>query len=750
MTGAQGSGRTLGAYQIGARLGAGPVGDVWRALAPGNREMAVKVLRAPFVNSPAIRQRFLAISATVAQLDHPHILPIEASGEQGAQVFVAMPFVAQGSLAGRFAGGRLSPKDIAPLFNQICDALNYIFSQGMTHGNLKPANVLLFEGKHCLLSDFGQLWQVAETDLTQSGVRAEAVLYMPPEQMEGYVDIRNDIYSVGAMLFHALTGMPPYPGQTPFEVLSRHQRQPVPSLAAVTPPLASGALVFEDVIRMALAKDPNARFQTPVALARAIVEAGNLANDLPSRAVPIITPGMPNPLTPQMPPAMPHRPPPGTNAAAGPMPGQMIPHSRPLPGQMPPSYPPPAPMFGPAPGQAPPAMPPPQQPISRPRVPSQPLPNQAPPPPPYSAPPPMNGMPPQAPPDDPLSWLFADNKQGMPPARPTPAPPPNLDAADFLTARHSAPDPSPRGSEMDETGRLPPPTMETDLIRRPPEQRWDRDGYDEYDERDYTGGQSMVSPREWDEDSRSMSVPSMRMPARPPSRDRWEESDDRYRPRADDDYSQEMASARVSARGRPPEYSQQMYAPYDDGRSMQAPAVDPTRQSVVIPAPKRRRGRSRLPLILGIVIVLALLANIGAISVLAPQRCPAHLCDGLNAKLAPLFGRQAVPTLSLTQIDTKTSLTAAVDNTATFSDVLALSGNETSALGWQATADLGWVTLTPPNGTLAPGQTVTIGVVLAPAASVTPGNYTATVTLTAGGATAQVKLTLTVKPPAGG
>ncbi len=144
----------------------------------------------------------------------------------------------------------------------------------MAHGNLKPSNVLLFEGRHTLLSDFGQLWQVAEVDLTQSGLPADAVFYMAPEQLDGYVDTRSDIYGLGAILFHALTGQPPFTGQTPFEVLSRHQRQPVPSLGALHPSVAPGVLVFDEVIRMAMAKDPAARFQTPLALARAIVEAG--------------------------------------------------------------------------------------------------------------------------------------------------------------------------------------------------------------------------------------------------------------------------------------------------------------------------------------------------------------------------------------------------------------------------------------------------------------------------------------------
>jgi serine/threonine protein kinase len=762
MQGPQGP-RTLGAYQVGAPLGSGPVGNVVRALGPDGRDMALKILRGQFAASPGVRQRFLAISTAVAQLDHPHILPLENAGEQNGQTFAAMPFVAQGSLAGRFAHGRLSPKDIAPLFNQICDALNYLHGQNMTHGNLKPTNVMLFEGKHCLISDFGQLWQVAEVDLTQSGVSADAVFYMAPEQREGFVDIRSDIYSLGALLFQALTGSPPFLGQTPFEVLSRHQRQPVPPFSAITPLLATGAQVFEEVVRMALAKDPAARFQTPLAMARAITEAGALANDLPSKALPIVTPGM---VPPGGPPAVPMRPPGNVRPGFGPMPGQMI--SRPVGGppsgpMRPPGMPPGPPvagpgmtpfpgagLMGPTPGQ--------MTPPARQRIPSQPLPPQ---------------LPPQAPPDDPLRWIFGES-QGAPPALPppgrmAPAPPPNMEMADFLTARHAAPDPL----EIDETRQLPPPT-ETGQVRREDGRWWDRDGFD--DGRDYTGSRSMVDGRGWDDESRGMSVPSMQVPARPASRDRWEESDagfghpgsryddgydrrDDYRRRDDgyDDASREMTGF---GRGAPARNGRAPYASYDDGFSQSVAALDPlrapqprptpggTRQSLVIPASKKKR-RSPVPLILGILIAVVVVANLGVLIVLAPQRCPNHICDELHAKLAPLFGIAVTPTLTVTVLSKSGTLAVPASGNKTYSDVLSLSSSAIGNLTWQITSDQNWVAFDPAGGTLTPGQTATIGLTLSPDVTVAPGSYPVTITITAGGGTAKATLTVRIDPSGG-
>ena len=732
MTGAQGQGKKLGAYQLGAFLGAGPIGDVFRAQQGTDpRELAVKVLRPPLANAANVRQRFLAINSTIAQFDHPHILPLEYSGEQGNQIFAVTPLVAQGSLLGRLVSGRLSPKDVAPLFNQICDALNYVHTQGMTHGNLKPSNVLLFEGKHCLLSDFGQLWQLAEVDLTQTGVGADAVLYMAPEQMAGYLDIRSDIYSLGAMLFHALTGAPPFTGKTPFEVLSRHQRQAVPSLSNAHPPLPPSAMVFEEIIRMSLAKDPNARFQTPLALARAMAEAGMLANDLPSRAMPIIGPNGNMPMLPppgMMPPVTPSRPNP--NQQYRPMPGQMPPGAMAMPPSAPyRSIPTPMPMpsnpaFGQRPGPpAGPPMMPPQQPISRPRGPSQPMPN--------------GTMPPQALPDDPLTWLFPDGSSlARPtPSRPIPPRPPNTEMADFLTARHAAPMPIP---ETVETSMIPP--SETDARHSSRDPWWENDDQGG-DERDFTGGHSRVRSRDWEDDSRNMSVPSMRTPAHPSSRDHWEESDARYRRSdQDDEYSREMTGAQMRAPSRPYTQASAAIPAMGGGRGQQPNGVDRTA------APARKR-KSRLPAILVSIIAVVLLANVGLLVVVAPQYCPGRICDTLHAKIAPIFGLSTAatgPALSASLTKKDSTFSTYIGATTPETDALTLTSAATTTLTWQAAVDLPWVALVPASGTLAAGNVATLSLTLTPDAAVTPGDYSATITISAGTVSAQVKVAITV------
>ncbi len=604
MAQAQGQGRTLGMYQLGPFVGSGPVGDVYRArhLSQEPTDVALKVLRQPFAGSPNVRSRLNQISAFMANVDHPHILPLEFAGESDGRLFTVTPLVAHGSLMARLARGRLSPKDIAPLFKQMCDALAFAHGMGLVHGNIKPTNIMLFEGKHVLLGDFGHLWQIAEVDLTRSGINADAVLYMAPEQVDGVTDARSDIYSLGVVLFHALTGSPPFTGKTPFEVLSRHQRQPAPTLTAAQGLLPPGALVFDEVIRMALAKDPSARFQSPVALARALVEAGNLANDLPSRVMPSLRPN-----------SVPLIAPPQQRA---------MPPSYPQPGMMPPGYgqPPPSPMSGPAAPQY-------QQPMRPPGVP--PLPP---------------GMPPQAPPDDPLSWLLPDATPAPPSMSRPNNRPINQDLADFLTARHAAPTDSVMRDAVPpstaETGSVPAPTGETGSISRAEDPWWQSEAAS----REYTGYTDSRVPsasREWEvtgefDQSRSMQAPSLRRPARNGAeRDRWEESDpDRSRNRRnrrdDTDYSAEMSRARPATPSRP---RRDAYD-YDEGRSRSGPAVNHRSSRARAPAPPKK---SRLPGVLAALVLIFLLLSAGLIITFKPSLCPNHVCDSLHTKIQHLI-----------------------------------------------------------------------------------------------------------------
>lgn len=735
MHGAQGLAKMLGMYQIGPFLGAGPVGDVYRAHQPGQetRELAVKILRGPFSQKPAVRTRFTTITTAVQRLDHPHILPLEFAGEQNGQLYSVMPAVVQGSMLARLTRGRMSPKDIAPLFKQICDALSYAHAQGIMHGNLKPTNIMLFESRHVLVADFGQLWQPLEMDLTQHGMPPEALHYLAPEQADGSYDVRSDIYSLGVILYQALTAVVPFTGKTAFEVMSRHQRQAAPSLSQVNPPLPQGALVFDEVLRMALAKDPNSRFQSPIAMARAIVEAGNLANDLPSRLMPVIRPSM-------QPSQVPLLGPPRQQFPQGQDPRYMMPNGmRPM---LPPGPPPlMGPPGGPWQNQQ-------QQPLSRPQMPGYPMPGQMPPMHPSGQMPP--GMRPPTQPDDPLSWLIPPGSQPLsrPPSRPI-----NSEMADFLTARRPVSDLLPEDSAHI-AGAEPPFNSETGSVARA-DDRWDNDESPSVYSREFTGMRSDVRKREWVDDdeydrSRSMAVPAQRRPSRPTdNRDQWDDTrySGRYPARRGrdegeyDDASREMRRARPGPSSRP---NRRDSRPYDDEHMR--PSASRSRPMRPMAAPPPPKKRSRKPAVLSMVIALILVVNGFLLVLLAPEKC-GKTCISLHAKLAQVLHLSGPSQPAITAQAGNTPLTAYPGANVTVQQGLTINAPGNATLTWTATADLAWVVFTPNGGQIVPGTPLTLGVQLAPDATVKPGNYQANVTVKAGGTSASVTLPIIITTP---
>jgi|GEM_PF-5908213 len=654
MSAAQGPGKSIGPYQLGQFLGAGPVGDVFRAQKQNQpqTELAIKMIRPPYSQISSVRNRFLMLANTVGRLDHPHILPLEFIGEQGGQLIAVMPYVVQGSLMSRLARSRLTPKDAGPLFKQICDAIAYGHSHGVVHGNIKPTNVLLFESRHALVSDFTSLWLIPEVDLTTSGTTAEAIAYMAPEQASGISDVRTDVYSLGAMLFHALTGSPPFAGRNPIEVMSRHLRQPPPSLLDPQYVLPPNAYAYDEVIRMALSKDPSGRFQSAQAMARALAEAGAMANELPSRimpnmrpnGVPLLPPAQPNPNYPQIIPNQ--RPPTG-------YPQQQQQQQQLPPGMYPtPAFPPSAPMGRPPQG-APPMMPrqmPPQQPINQPQG---------------MYPPPA--FPPSAPVDDPLVWLMPDQANSRPATKQ------EREFADFMTARYHTelpPDPT------TETGAVPSqrqewnddelgsreytagPFTSEQQRERGRDQRDDTSyGYTDYT--DYTGAVEQ-QPSENRRKRRSHGLyddldQSQNIPVQPQSSSRVSRP---VRYGAPKEEADEMDSRRYPAepqrRNRyQSDYSQEMSAAYPaQGRSrsrytIEGGAVRPMdrrsskgRQEANMPAEEAtqsQKKKSRLPGILTIIAAVVLILNGLAIATFAPNICPNHVCDGLHNRLIKII-----------------------------------------------------------------------------------------------------------------
>ncbi len=211
------SGTTLAGYRIGARLGGGGMGTVYRATTADGTEVAMKLLAPALAQNPALVSRFAREITTLARLDHPAIVRVLAHGSEDGIPWFAMELVSGSDLRARLARGALARLETAAIFARLLAALEHAHQAGIVHRDLKPANVLLApEGAR--LADFGVArWDAAAltgsealTRLTETAAVIGTLPYMSPEQRRGgEVDRRSDLFSVGVMLYEAATGALP-------------------------------------------------------------------------------------------------------------------------------------------------------------------------------------------------------------------------------------------------------------------------------------------------------------------------------------------------------------------------------------------------------------------------------------------------------------------------------------------------------------------------------------------------------------
>lgn len=267
-------GRAFGGYQLTEQLNSGGIAEVYRAqpVKPGGREVVVKVIYPEFARQPGFIPHFRQIVQMSGKLaNHPHILPLLANGEENGYLYLVTPYVAAGTLRDWLQkGGRLGATDVGPFFHQLCDALSYAHSLGVIHGNMKPSNVFLFEGRHVLLGDFGMLWDISHMDMNHAGSGTEAVEYLAPEVANGQVTQHGDVYSVGTLLFASITGQAPFHGASPADVFAAHAHMPVPQIAQLNPRQSPAVLALDAVIQRAMAKRPEDRYPSVGAVAQAI------------------------------------------------------------------------------------------------------------------------------------------------------------------------------------------------------------------------------------------------------------------------------------------------------------------------------------------------------------------------------------------------------------------------------------------------------------------------------------------------
>ena len=268
------TGRQLGAYQIISRLGAGGMATVFQAYQPKmERYVALKVLRREFSRNPEFVGRFSQEARVIAQLEHPHILPIYDYGEADGYTYMAMRLVKGGSLSDRLKKhGKMDLPAILRIITQVGGALDYAHKRNVIHRDFKPGNVLIDEFGNCLLTDFGIAKLIEATShLTATGGILGTPFYISPEQGAGeQIDHRSDIYALGVVLYHMVVGEVPYKADTPMAVVFKHIHDPLPLPSRKVPGLPEP---IERVILKALAKNPEDRYASAGGLVDALQAA---------------------------------------------------------------------------------------------------------------------------------------------------------------------------------------------------------------------------------------------------------------------------------------------------------------------------------------------------------------------------------------------------------------------------------------------------------------------------------------------
>jgi len=286
-------GKQLGTCVLEQLLGAGGMGAVYLAHQQRpTRTVAVKVLRAEGMLTINERQEFLTRfrreADVIAQLDHINILPVYEYGEQDGLAYLVMPYLTGGSLRDILArNGPLSLPQALTYTEQVAAALQYAHEHRIVHRDIKPANILFHADGRLVLADFGiaRIMRAAgeqvEATLTGPSHFIGSVEYMSPEMVNGsQIDHRTDIYELGVVLFQMLAGRVPFQGTTPFMIATQHLHEQPPSLSRLKPAIPPAV---DAVVSKALAKEPDARYDSAREMAQALREAINPSDNIVTR-----------------------------------------------------------------------------------------------------------------------------------------------------------------------------------------------------------------------------------------------------------------------------------------------------------------------------------------------------------------------------------------------------------------------------------------------------------------------------------
>lgn len=256
--------KNFGPYQLLAELGRGGMGVVYKAYNPAlNKICALKILVPEEDTNPQSLQRFIAETRIASTLpDHPNIVAVQGTGEIGGAYFIAMDYVEGVEFSTITKHQRLPANQLYDILTPLSNALSQLHKHGIVHRDLKPSNVMINQNGHPLIMDFGIAKELARnTELTRSGTFVGTLGYMSPEQADNAkaVDHRADIYSLGAILYEALTGRPPHVGASATKILVSLISRDPPAPSSLNPNVDK---VLEQICLKALQKEPEHRFRS--------------------------------------------------------------------------------------------------------------------------------------------------------------------------------------------------------------------------------------------------------------------------------------------------------------------------------------------------------------------------------------------------------------------------------------------------------------------------------------------------------
>lgn len=262
-------------YELTSKLGSGGMSVVFKAIdVVSHQVVAIKVVSPHITGDKLFLDRFQREARSAAAVVHPHVITCHGLGETRGKAYMVLEFMAGGDAQAlsEHLGGHLDEQRVLQIAADCASGLEAIHAHGLVHRDIKPSNIFLDEHGRAKLADLGLAKSDAPDDqLTMPGMRVGSPGYMAPEQASGgsATDIRSDIYSLGATMFHLLAGRGPFVGRSPLEIIVNGLRNDAPPLRQIAPWVSPGMAA---IVECCLARNPKERYQNPGNLRQALLD----------------------------------------------------------------------------------------------------------------------------------------------------------------------------------------------------------------------------------------------------------------------------------------------------------------------------------------------------------------------------------------------------------------------------------------------------------------------------------------------